>query len=387
MVFILLVLVIDVTKIVANTISTYAGYGTTTGSDCSGCDATSVGLSYPYGACLDSSSNLYVVDSHNSKVRKVTTTGLIYTVLGGGASVSSNIAGTSSAMFFPNGCTVYSSALYVADTNYNFVRKLIISTGIVSTVAGTYANSGATGDGGAATSAKLYYPYDVGFASNGDYYIADYNNNKIRKVTASTNIITTVCGSPTTSAGTQGYTGDGGYCTSATFNRPVAVEVDAANNVYIADYYNNVIRKVDGTTQIVTTVIGTGNVYTSGGGEGYSGTSTTIWYAGGIALDSSNNIYFADYTNNVVRKYSSKTRTVNTFAGVYDSQTTQYSGDGGEATSARLNKPSAIALDSSSNVYICDTYNFVIRKVTQPSYTISTNAPSPGPPTNSPTRR
>lgn len=382
-----LVLLINVTKIVSNTISTYAGYGTT-GSDCSGstCSATSVGLSYPSGVCLDTSNNLYVVDTFNSKVRKVTTTGIISTVLGGGAIYQNGAAGISSSMFYPKGCTVYNSELYVADTNFNTIRKLT-STGLVYTVAGTYANSGATGDGGTATSAKLYYPYDVSFASNGDYYIADYNNYKIRKVTASTKIISTFCGSPTTSAGTSGYTGDGGYCTSATFNRPYAVEVDAANNVYIADYTNMVIRKVDGTTQIVTTIIGNGNAWTFGGGEGAAGTSTTIWYAGGLALDSSNNVYFSDYTNNVVRVYKSKTRTVNTFAGVYDSGTNQYSGDGGAATSARLNKPTAIALDSSSNVYISDTYNYVVRKVTQPSYTLSTNSPSSGPPTRSPTRR
>ena len=206
-------------------------------------------------------------------------------------------------------------------------------------------------------------------------------------MTASTGIISTVCGSPTSSAGSASYTGDGGYCTSATLYRPVAVEVDTANNLYIADYYNNVIRKVDGSTQIITTIIGTGNSYTSGGGEGYAGTSTTIWYVGGLALDSSYNIYFSDNTNNVVRKYSSKTRTVNTFAGIYDSQTYGYSGDGSDATSTRMYKPSAVALDSSSNVYICDTYNYVVRKVTQPSYTFSTNSPSAGPPTRLPSPR
>ena len=100
-VLILLILLLNIENIVesVNTITTYAGYGTSSGSDCSGCDATSVSLSYPYGVCFDTSNNLYVVDSKNSKVRKVTTTGLIYTVIGGGASGSSGIAGTSSNMF------------------------------------------------------------------------------------------------------------------------------------------------------------------------------------------------------------------------------------------------------------------------------------------------
>lgn len=191
-VFILLILLIDIAKIIEsiNTITTYAGYGTLSGSDCSGCAATSVSLSYPSGVCFDTSNNLYVVDTKNSKVRRVTaSTGIISTVIGGGVGGSSGVAGTSSSMFFPNGCTVYSSAVYVADTCFNFIRKLTIATGIVTTVAGTYANSGATGDGGAATSAKLYYPYDVTFASNGDFYIADYNNNKIRKVKLTLHII------------------------------------------------------------------------------------------------------------------------------------------------------------------------------------------------------
>ena len=164
------------------------------------------------------------------------------------------------------------------------------STGIITTVAGD-GTGGYTGDGGLATSARLYYPRGVAVDASGNIYIADTGNNRIRMVTKSTGIITTVAGD-----GTRGYTGDGGLATSAGLYNPQGVAVDASVNIYIADYANHRIRMVTKSTGIITTVAGDGQYgYTGVGGL------ATLYYPEGVAVDASGNIYIADTGNHRVR--------------------------------------------------------------------------------------
>ena len=219
---------------------------------------------------------------------------------------------------------------------------------VIVTVAGN-GGGGYSGDGGAATSAKIFYPYDVAVDSSGNIYISDNYNNRIRKVNTS-GVISTVAGN-----GTWGYSGDGGAATSSEIISPRGVAVDSFGNIYIADSYNNRIRKVD-TSGVISTVAG--NVTGGYSGDGGAATSAELNSPSGIAVDSSGNIYFADSGNNRIRKVNSS-GVISTVAG---NGTQGYSGDGGAATSAELNYPAGVAVDSSGNIYIA-TWDSRIRKV------------------------
>ena len=211
----------------------------------------------------------------------------------------------------------------------------------ISTIAGT-TTSGFSGDGGAATSAQLNYPAGLAIDASGNIYFADQGNQRVRKITASTGIISTIAGT-----GTSGFSGDGGAATSAQINNPAAVAVDASGNIYISDQYNQRIRKITASTGNISTIAGTGTYsYT---GDGGAATSATFQNPAGIEIDGSGNIYIADLFNHVVRKITASTGVISTVAG---SGSAGYSGDGGSATSANLNYPTDIALDDSGHLYI-----------------------------------
>ncbi len=213
-------------------------------------------LNQPYGVTPDSAGNLYIADDQNNRIRKVSG-GTITTVAGIGTMGFSGDGGpaTSALLYIPHGVAADSAGnLYIADTGNLRVRK--VSGGTITTVAGNGTVS-FSGDGGPATSASINIPYGVAVDSAGNLYIADTGNNRIRKVSGGT--ITTVAGN-----GTASFSGDGGPATSASINEPWAVAVDSAGNLYIADYANNRIRKVSGGT--ITTVAGNGVVGFSGDG-------------------------------------------------------------------------------------------------------------------------
>jgi len=296
-------------------------------------------------------------------------------------------------------------------------------TATISSYAGTLSTSGTTGDGGAATSALLNKPYGVAVDGSSNVFVVDYGNNNVRLVTSSTGIISTYAGS---NAATAGSTGDSGAATSAYLNAPQYVAVDNSNNVYISDSSNYRVRMVSRSTGIITTIVGTGVAGTSGGGtvgtstalamptglvfdssnnlyiadaranrifyynagttlltlfagntaqwdgcswDGQSKTSATFSSVFGLALDNSNNLYVSDYTNNNVRVISATTGIVTTYAGdgcvdgAVNSGNAGSTGDGSWAINARFYAPRQIAMDANKNLYIADASNSAIRVV------------------------
>jgi sugar lactone lactonase YvrE len=237
------------------------------------------------------------------------TPGIITTVAGNGTQGYSGDGGAaiSSELDEPDGVAVDASGnLYIADLANNRIRKVAVGTGIISTVAGN-GTAGYSGDGGAATSAELNYPYGVAVDASGNLYIADTFSSRIRMVSAATGIITTVAGN-----GTRGYSGDGGAATSSELDELTGVAVDASGNLYIADGGTDKIRKVAAATGIVTTVAGNGPRGYSG--DGGAATSAELDVPYGVAVDASGNLYISDEGSNRIRKVNVATTPALTFA-------------------------------------------------------------------------
>ena len=236
------------------------------------------------------------------------------------------------------------------------------AAGIFNTVAGTGITN-YYGDGGLATSADLAYPEGVAVDASGDLYIADTYNFVVRKVSAFTGVITTVAGNHT-----EGFSGDGGLATNAMLSYPDGIAVDTSGNLYIVDTLNYRIRKVAASTGVISTVAGDGI-------EGYSGdgqqATTVEIHPTGLAVDLSANLYIADSGNDRIRKVTASTGIITTVAG---NGTAGYSGDGGQATSAEINDPQNVAVDEVGNLYIADNSNYRIRKVMAFTGNISTVA-------------
>jgi len=302
-----------------------------------------------------------------------TTTSLIYTVAGteGYGFAGDGGPATFALLNQPNGVTQDSQGnLYIADQFNNIVRKVAAGTGTITTVAGT-GIGGYSGDGLAATSAQLNSPRGVALDTAGNLYIADYINGAVRKVAAGTGTISTVAGN-----GMFGEGGDGGPAILAEIEGPAAVAVDAGGNLYISDENAGRVRKVAAGTGTITTYAGGGTGLSGTNiGDGGPATSASLLLPQGLALDSGGNLYIADYEHQVIREVAASTRNIATvagqFIGIYYGA---YSGDGGPATSAQLNNPAAVAVDSAGNLYIGDTRNYVVRKVTASSGVISTLA-------------
>ncbi|MGV9501018.1 NHL domain-containing protein [Streptomyces sp. NPDC003642] len=316
--------------------------------------AVAAQLNRPYGVAVDSAGTLYFSDYNNHRVRRITTDGKISTVAGTGAAGFSGDNGpaVSAQLNCPRDVAVDSAgAVYVVDANNHRIRR-IAPDGKISTVAGTGA-AGFGGDGGPAGTARLNLPLAVTVDSTGALYIAEYHNNRVRKITAY-GTISTVAGT-----GAVGSGGDGGPAVSAQLNRPHGLALDAAGDLYISDGENHRIRKVsaDGT---ISTVAGTGAAGFAG--DGGPAVSARLNYPLGLVVDSTGALYVSDLRNHRVRKVSAD-GTISTVAGTGSAG---FAGDGGPAAAAQLNHPYALALDCVDTLYIADHVNNRVRKVASP---------------------
>jgi sugar lactone lactonase YvrE len=338
----------------AGKITTIAGDGTY-GYGGDGGPATSASIGQPYDLAYDAAGNLYFAQVGNCVVRKIDTGGTITTLAGTGTcGYNGEGTATTAQLNLPRGVAVDSSGnVYIGDTLNHRVRK--VSAGIISTFAGT-GNPGYSGDGGPATSANIGNPHGLAIR-NGVLYISNAGRQRFRSVDLTSNIINTYAGS------FFGYDGDNHSLLATQFAGAAFILFDSAGNPLFDDSINGRVRKATGG--IVNTIAG-GYL-----GDGLSATSAALVLPEALAIDKSGNEYIADYAGNRVRKVSAGK--ISTVAGT---GVNGYSGDGGLATTALLNAPQGIALDSAGNVFIADSNNNVIREVNTAG-NISTFATNP----------
>jgi uncharacterized protein (TIGR03437 family) len=316
------------------------------GSAGDGGPAAAAILNRPYGVAVDSGGNIYFTEQGSGRIRKFTPGGVISTIAGGGKISGSNADGGQATDAILGGLTRL--AVDAGGNVYFIDSALTVRRVTPGGILSTVAGGGQlTADGVAATQA-LVLPAGVAVDAAGNLYIADYFASSIRKVT--NGIISTLAG------GGRGFMGDGGPALMASFNFPVgALAVDAGADVFVADNENLRIREVRGG--IVQTVAGNGLYRLAGNGG--PAASATIYLVEGLRADPAGNLYFAESSLNRVRKIATD-GTISIFAG---NGLFGYSGDSGPATSARLAFPSFLATDSAGNVYVSDAVNNVIRKI------------------------
>jgi streptogramin lyase len=329
----------------AGVVTTLAGTAGAIGSaDGTGAAAR---FNYPYGVAVDGSGNAYVADQYNSTIRKITPTGVVTTVAGTAGAIGSADGTAAAARFYhPRGVAVDGSGnVFVADTNNQSIRK-ITPAGVVSTLAGTAGSHGSTDGAGAA--ARFYSPYGVAVDGSGNVYVADTFNQTIRKITPA-GVVSTLAGTAV-AAGIADGTGP-----AARFNVPSGVVVDGSGNVYVADTGNATIRKIT-PAGVVSTLAGTAGAW--GGADG-TGAAARLWNPMGIAVDGSGNVYVADSSNNTIRKIT-PTGVVTTVAGTAGA----IGSADGPGAAARFYHPRGVAVDGSGNVFVADADNSTIRKIT-----------------------
>ncbi len=330
-------------------------------------------FSYPMDVVLDASGNLFITDSGNGRVREVSSIDIVTTLAGNGQFGFTGDGGpATSANLKPSAAALVDGAgnLLISDSGNNRVRK-ISPSGSITTVVGN-GTQGFAGDGGPALAAELNVPRGLGLDAAGNLYIADSNNSRVRKVSPG-GIITTFAGDGTRFGGS---TGNGGPAASASVTFPWGIAVDGAGNVFIADQSAAVIRKV-ATNGIITTVAGGGG--RPGLGDGGPATQALLVLPASVVVDSSGNLFIADAGDGRVRMVSAATGVITTVAGTGDSFINfGYSGDGGPAAAAALDYPEGVAVDAAGNVFIADTLNARIREVSTTG--IITTVVGDGPP-------
>ncbi|HEX6430619.1 MAG TPA: T9SS type A sorting domain-containing protein [Niastella sp.] len=335
-------------------ITRYAGTGTLVGFGGDGGLATAAQFNRPYAIATDAAGNLYLSD--NNRIRKINAaTGIINTIAGNGPGTTTGDGGDASfASFSDLRHLVLSPAgnVYVNDYKHHVIRKITAATNIISNHCGNYSR-GVSGIGGLASLAQLYQSFYISVDRPGNIYMSDYHNHKIYRIEAATGIINTIAGT-----GNQGLNhGNGGPATAANIVAPTGVVTDTSGNFYFIEN-GMAVRKVNIATGIITHVAG--GIQYGYSGDGGPATSALFNRANALALDKAGNLYISDRDNHVIRKISAATGIITTVAG---SGTAGLSGDSGLATSATLNQPSGVAVDRSGNIYIADRYNSLIRRV------------------------
>jgi len=326
-------------------VSTLAGSGITGTADGIG---TGASFNFPTVVTNYDLNSILVVDRSNHKIRKITSDGTVTTIAGTGAFGALDGPALTATFRYPDGAVTDSQGnIFISDQSNHKIRK-IDTNGIVS----TFAGSGVAGfSDGSGTTAKFYYPAGMGIDANDNLYVADYSNHRIRKITPS--------GVVTTHAGLASAGATDGNVSVAKFNGPTGVGVDASGNVFVADYNNHKIRKID-TLGEVTTVAGTG---TAGAADGSSATAS-FNHPAIVALDVQNNLFVTDEGNHKIRKINSF-GDVTTFAGAEHPGTNE-----SIAYTAMFKSPNGVCVDNTGTVYIADYANHKIRKITTYGYSI-----------------
>lgn len=290
-------------------------------------------------------------------------TGIVSTFIGQkGVSGTTDGTGTSAKLMNPIGVAYDGSGnLYVSEQSGHSIRKVVLSTGEVTTIAGIKGSIGTTD--GTGTSAQFNQPYAITVDGNGNLYVADTQNNAIRKVVLATREVTTL-------AGTKGSAGSNdGIGTAAQFNAPLGLAYDGNGNLYVADQSNRVIRKIDVSTKEVTTFAGSKGV-----GGTTDGTAALFIQPRGLAYDGNGTLYVTDFGSYTIRKINLTTKEVTTLAGINSSAGTT----DGIGTSAQFDRPACIALDGNGNLFISDSGNNTIRKLNLTSMQVTTLAGTKG---------
>lgn len=366
-------------EVTSGTINTTAGGG----SNGDGGNATSATLANPNAVAWDSSGNYYIADAANNQVRKVTPAGVISTVAGTGIAGPPNtspVLAVNATLNSPSGLAIDgSNNIYIADTGNQVIREVVASSGNIVTVAGDgnscTPNNGKCGDGGPATGGELTDPTSVAVDSNGNIYIADYTDHRVRCVLA----VSGGCGgSPyavgdiTTIAGTgqRGFTGDNGPATKAKLSKAYGVAVDSFGNVYVADSENNRIRcvvEVKGGCGGSQAAIGTIVTFAFNGkssfhGDGGLAVNASMYNPLVVVVDPSNNVFVSGGADNLVRRIDAVSLTIETVAGnTVHPQQPGFSGDGGPCLQATLDNIGS-AVDGKGNLLIADTGNNRVRE-------------------------
>jgi len=342
----------------SGTITTIAGTGEG-GFGGDGGPAAAAQLNSPNGVAVDSAGNLYIADINNHRIRRVHPSGVITTIAGTLSSGFSGDGGPAVAvrLSLPTGVAVDGTGnLFIAQSLNDRIRQ-VDPSGIITTIAGTRQKR-FSGDNGPATQARLHDPFGLAADNAGNLFIADSNNDRIRRVDPS-GVVTTIAGT-----GERGYSGDGGPAVAARLSRPAGVAVDGAGNLFIVDNWNHCVRRVTpfGT---ITTIAGTGAWGFSG--DNGPAVSAQLAYPQDVAVDGAGNLFIVDTRNHRIRRVD-PTGAITTVVGTGERG---YSGDGGPAVTARLNYPGGIAVDRAGNLLIADNWNSRIRRV-DPSGTITT---------------
>ena len=316
--------------------------------------ATASGLHNPIGIAKDAAGNTYIADYANNRIRKVDIGGMISTIAGTGTNAHNGDNGlaVNAQIYNPTGIVTDDNGnIYFCENGYNTIRKIDVF-GIITTIAGLGGGGGYTGDGGLATNARLNSPYGLAIDHAGNLYFADRNNHCVRKITAG-DTITTLAGRGILY---PGYSGDNGLADSAKLQYPSGVAVDNAGNVFIADTWNNVIRKVNSNDSIFT-IAGSG---TQGyNGDGGLAVNALLSHPYNVAVDANANVFVADFGNNLIRVV----RTDNNIYPIAGS-VQGFFGDGGLALSGKMNGPISLFVDGTGTIYFGDFANNRVRTLT-----------------------